>query len=40
MHKKIVESFDKTKIDFNHLEKGGRDTAVIICHLNINKLWR
>lgn len=32
MQEKIIESFDKTKIAFNHFKKGGRDAAVIICH--------
>jgi len=32
MLEKTVESFDKTKIFFNHFKKDGRDTVFIICH--------
>ena len=32
MFEKTVESFDKTRISFNHFKKDGRDSAFIICH--------
>jgi len=32
MREKIIESFNKTKIAFNHYRKDGRDTVLIICH--------
>lgn len=32
MFEEIVESFDKTKIAFNHFKKDSRDTVLIICH--------
>ena len=32
MLEKSVESFDKTKIAFNHFNQGKRDAVVIICH--------
>lgn len=32
MLEKKIESFDKTKIAFNHFKKDGRDTVLIICH--------
>lgn len=32
MLEKILKSDDKTRIAFNHFEKQGRDTVIIICH--------
>lgn len=32
MHEKIVESFDRTKIAFNHFKQQRRDTVIVICH--------
>lgn len=32
MIEKTLQSFDKTKISFNHFQKDGRDTVFIICH--------
>jgi pimeloyl-ACP methyl ester carboxylesterase len=32
MDEKIVASFDKTKIAFNHFKKEGRNIVIIICH--------
>ena len=32
MFEKTVESFDQTRIAFNHFKKDGRDSVFIICH--------
>lgn len=32
MDKKIIESYDKTKIAFNHFKQGERDAVIVICH--------